>query len=121
MKRVDIAFAPLLVDYDEERKAKFEQRAKALWIEARDAIEARREEALATICGMPADRLVRQRAAIREAANTALDLAGRLHDTTIEELDRDGEISDATDRAWTALIDPEKAARLWPVENEVAA
>jgi len=121
MPRTPSAFAPLLVDYDEERRANIEQQATRLWRSAYDAITARREAALATICGMPADRLVRQRAAIREAANTALDLAGRLHDTTIEELERDGEISEATDRAWTALCDPEKAARLWPVENEEAA
>lgn len=116
------AYAPLLVDYDEERRAEIEQQASRLKSQAIAAIDARCNQVLADHIGLGSSpKAIRLRAFARDFALTQRRIACELYEATIEELERDGEYSDATDRAWCALSDPEKAARLWPVENEEAA
>lgn len=40
--------------------------------------------------------------------------ARALFERTVAHLVEHGEVSDELDREWTALIDPDRAARLWP-------
>ncbi len=110
-------YNPPRFDERVERLETAESEADWLIRKARAAIEQRKLDALASIAEGSGPYSIRLRAAIRRDADLQNKLARVLWDQTVSELVRAGEMSEATDKVWTILISPERAAQLWPVEQ----
>lgn len=89
---------------DADRRERAERDARPIRDRALKAIEDRKIEALADALGLPGDKLVRVRAAIRANAEIETRLAWELFARDVEETLRDGEASQETYGLWDALI-----------------
>lgn len=113
MPRIPAAYESLMIQEVDPRE-RAEEEARDLINRAYDAIGRRKIDALASVAEGSAPFAIRLRAAIRRDADTQTALARELWDQTVSELLADGEMSEATDKAWTRLIDPARAEKLWP-------
>lgn len=108
-------------DEDEARRERADKEVRPALKRALAAIEQRKIEALDSVFGMPADKIVRLRAEIRADAKVQEALAWQYFDEEVAEILRDGEASEATSKRWDFLIDPSRASILWPASKSEAA